>query len=230
MLDLSLVGLIPCFVVSVATMVSFSCSNAAWHLGSLKRVYLRGTLIFMLGFGLWSLEEMGYLLECPAPVSLHSVWHISSAHALMAWSAFLKYHRGRFFGFRVQLKGWWWCPYTVWLPPDQPEQNPMIRHSQPPAQEQRPRASRLIKRRNTYCSPAVTLREPSSTKGRKHDVRALWRGASFLRASMLSWQNDSSFESAHQPPGDDVAGSPSQPGTEHEEARRIPTPHACLDC
>ena len=198
-LDLSILGLIPCFVVSVAIMVSFSCSNAGWHNGPLKRLYLRGTFIFIFGFCLWLLEELGYLFACPAPFSLHSIWHITSAHGLMAWSAFLKYHRGRFFGFRVQLRGWWWCPYTIWLLPDKPEENPIIRHSQAStgfAPQEKP--DRATVRRNTYCSAAVTLRQ-SACQARKYDVRALWRGASFHHASVLDWLHKSSYVSEHQP-------------------------------
>ena len=84
--------------------------------------------------------------------------------------AFLKYHRGLFFGFRVEIRGYWWCPYTVWLEPENPLTNPIIRHSMGI------RASTKRARRNTYLAPKVS-RPPLS-------VKQAWRGESFYPGAL----------------------------------------------
>ena len=149
-------------------------------------------------------EALQSIMPCPAPFTLHSLWHVSSAHALMAWAAFLKYHRGLFFGFRPELRGRWWCPYTVWEEPENPDENPIIRHTRvvgqedddDDAQQQRVTRSRSHRastastsssagrggRRNSYSMPKA--RCGAGTSG---GVRQLWRGASMHRMSSLEW-------------------------------------------
>lgn len=83
-------------------------------------------------------------------------------------TAFLKYHRGRFFGFDVELKGWWWCPYTVWHEPACPNSNPIIRHA------------RASDRRNSYVAPKHQL-----AAGNRYGVRQLWRGKSDFGEHMV---------------------------------------------
>lgn len=109
-------------------------------------------------------------------------------------SALLKYHRGVFFGFRVEIKGWWWCPYTVWHPPETPDENPIVRHASKP--KMLPAGadpdSRLNARRNTCLAQKLArpaLRITDRTTGRS-GIKQLWRGESFYspvlgRASRL---------------------------------------------
>ena len=52
-----------------------------------------------------------------------------AAWPLYTRTCFAKYHRGRFFGFRVELKGHWLCPYAVWLEPDDASSNAIVRHA-----------------------------------------------------------------------------------------------------
>lgn len=47
----------------------------------------------------------------------------------MCMTCFCKYHRGRLFGFKVELRGHWLCPYTVWLEPESLDRNPIARHT-----------------------------------------------------------------------------------------------------
>ena len=169
---------------------------ATWHLGRLKRVFLVGTLIFVMGFVCWMLEELG-AVGC-GPVTLHSMWHVCSSHALMAWTAFLKYHRGLLFGFRPELRGWWWCPFTVWHEPTDPELNPIIRHTRgmrgqqtdAPTESPAPSAADGVRNRrrrfqNSYLMPKVRLKTSApSTAG--SSMRRLWRGAS-LHGDALEW-------------------------------------------
>jgi len=152
-------------------MVSLAYGRATWHLGRVKRVFLRGQVFFLIGTMCWLSEEAG-VLPCPNRFSLHPIWHVCVAHTLMAWSAFLKYHRGLFFGFKVELKGWWWCPYTVWSEPDDPMSNPIIRHAER-GERTNPAAGG---RRNTYL--AAKVQRP--TMGTRGSSRGLWRGASFF--------------------------------------------------
>ena len=115
MLDMQVLMLLPCAAVGFLSMITLAYGQAAWHLGKLKRTFLRGTLTYFVGAACWMLEEQG-LIACPTTFSLHPIWHITSAYALLSWTAFLKYHRGAFFGFRVELEGRWWCPPSSVLP------------------------------------------------------------------------------------------------------------------
>lgn len=82
--DAAVIGLVPGAAVALASMITLAYGNATWHLGHLKRVFLRGTLIFAAGASFWVADEMG-LLPCPSFFGLHALWHLCSAHALMAW-------------------------------------------------------------------------------------------------------------------------------------------------
>jgi len=170
--DMSTLALLPCSAIAVVGMISLAYGRATWHLGRVKRVFMRGTLIFVVGIACWLSEEAG-ALPCPTRFTLHPVWHVCSAHSLMAWSAFLKYHRGLFFGFRVEMKGWWWCPYAVWREPADPMSNPIVRHASGDG------ARYAGGRRNTYLESKMP-RPAMSTRG-------LWRGGSFFcRSSVLA--------------------------------------------
>ena len=190
--DMPIAGLVPVMAVGARYMVALAYGRATWHLGRLKRVFLRGTIIFFLGFMGWMLEEVGGVLACPAPITLHSVWHVCSAHALMAWAAFLKYHRGLFFGFRPELKGWWWCPYTVWREPENADDNPIIRHTRSLSDRTNDDVARTQGRRNSYAMPKARLRplaQEATTGSRRGNVRQLWRGASMHRMSTVWWSD-----------------------------------------
>ena len=94
-------------------------------------------------------------------------------------TTFLKYHRGRFFGFRVQIRHWKCCPYTVWLEPNNPDANPIVKHSKSS------RASAASGRRNTYITPkaarpGLSIASLSRGEGSKNFKQA-WRGESFYQ-------------------------------------------------
>ena len=175
---MSIIMLMPCAVLGLFSMLTLAYGNATWHLGSLKRTFLRGTAAYTLGAICWFAEEQG-ALHCPAIISLHSIWHLTSAYALLSWTAFLKYHRGAFFGFRVELEGRWWCPYAVWYDPSRPDENPMIRHSRPLQARAATGAQKIARRRNTYLEPK--FQAPNAKRG----VSSAWRGMSICRASTL---------------------------------------------
>lgn len=170
-IDISNWGLIPCFGVVILCSFKLLYGDATWHHGPPKRVFLRGTFIFIISWACWCLNEAKLVIACPAPISLHVFWHLGAAHALLAWMAFLRYHRGLFFGFRPEVRGWWWCPFTVWRPPIDAMSNQIIRHSQSRA------AARESGRRNSYTT--AKLRRPSVALTRAKSLRQVWRGESF---------------------------------------------------
>lgn len=198
-----------CFIVATGGMLKLTYSEGAWHLGAVKRTFLRATLFHVVGSICWILESTPYMgnattskgstphlltVVCPAAFSfLHPVWHVCSAQAIMGWIAFLKYHRGLFYGFNVKLRGAWWCPYSVWLEPADANSNPIIRHGR---SKIRARASG---RRNTYVAPKV-LR----TSGERKNWRMTWRGASFLDQATSHMRRASLFA---QPEHDESAGT-----------------------
>ena len=96
-------------------------------------------------------------------------------------SAFLKYHRGHFFGFKVEIRGRWWCPYTVWLAPDDPMSNPIIRHATIIGC---PAAAGPGGRRNTYLMPKLPRPAMNHIRNLRQSglgaVKQLWRGESFF--------------------------------------------------
>lgn len=186
-IDVSTLALLPCSAVALFGMLSLAYGHATWHLGLVKRVFLRGQLIFFVGAACWASEETG-MLPCPMRFSLHPIWHVCVAHTLMAWSAFLKYHRGHFFGFKVEIRGQWWCPYAVWLAPDDPMSNPIIRHA---AIIDCPAAAGRGGRRNTYLLPK--LPRPAMHNIRRLSglgaLKQVWRGESFFDpdAARMQW-------------------------------------------
>ena len=230
--DMPVVGLVPVMGLGLRYMVALAYGKATWHLGRLKRTFLRGTIIFILGFCGWMIEESEVLqsvMPCPAPFTLHALWHVSSAHALMAWAAFLKYHRGLFFGFRPELRGRWWCPYTVWEEPENPDENPIIRHTrvvqddddtQSPTRSPSRRSSTSSTwssagRRNSYSMPKARCRTSygaSAPQRANGGVRQLWRGASMHRMSSLEWLRTSrmSRRASSMSKNDDSIQSPVQ--------------------
>ena len=105
------------FGITLVMFCRLACGKATWHLGALKRIVLRGTAAAFVGTACWFIEQTG-ALPCPAPISLHPVWHLCAAFAMTHWGCFLKYHRGRFFGYRVAIRGYWWCPFATWAEPD----------------------------------------------------------------------------------------------------------------
>lgn len=115
-------------VVMIIVWAKLMTNDATWHLGRLKRTIIRGFFALLLATTFWVLEEAG-VLPCPSVLTLHPLWHIFSAHALLCMTSFCKYHRGRLFGFKVELRGHWLCPYTVWLEPEYTDRNPIVRHT-----------------------------------------------------------------------------------------------------
>lgn len=145
-------------------------NDATWHLGKMKRTIIRGFFALLLATTFWVLEEAG-VVPCPSVITLHPLWHIFSAHALLCMTSFCKFHRGRLFGFKVELRGHWLCPYTVWLEPEYIDRNPIVRHtssSKLPSQKtsitpiagmlpRKTRGSVMVSgkatgRRNSYCT------------------------------------------------------------------------------
>ena len=208
-IDMSIIMLMPCAVLGLFSMLTLAYGNATWHLGSLKRTFLRGTAAYTLGAICWFAEEQG-ALHCPAIISLHSIWHLTSAYALLSWTAFLKYHRGAFFGFRVELEGRWWCPYAVWYDPSRPDENPMIRHSRPLQARAATGAQRIMRRRNTYLEPK--FQAPKVKRG----VSSAWRGMSICRASTLGrfgTDEDHLGADSEETAISSVAANPEQPSS-----------------
>jgi len=115
-------------VIMLFIWAKLMTNDATWHLGKLKRTIIRGFLALLLATTFWVLEEAG-AIPCPSVLTLHPLWHIFSAHALLCMTSFCKYHRGRLFGFNVELRGHWLCPYTVWLEPESTDRNPIVRHT-----------------------------------------------------------------------------------------------------
>ena len=167
-----------CLLVALVCLLKLAYGNAYWHLGHAKRIFLRATFFHCLGILCWFLENTQmHLVHQPGGCDplftlLHPIWHLCEAHALTAWIAFLKYHRGHFYGFEVEFRGKWWCPYAVWLEPadsDRANANPIIRHAR--SQKRATQAGR----RNTYIDPKV-LRT-------SWHARHAWRGQSFFKTS-----------------------------------------------
>ena len=187
MLDMPIVALMPSATLGLVSMITLAYGKATWHLGKLKRVFLRGTLVYIFGALAWTIEEQIGLFSCPRAFTMHSVWHLTSAFSLLSWTAFLKYHRGLFFGFRPELRGYCWCPYVVWLEPEvDPERNPIIRHAHMPSRSPDDN-SRLTNRRNTYVEPKCML--PVGT-GSSTRIKQLWRGQSILASGALAGSTD----------------------------------------
>jgi len=154
-------------------MLMLSYGKATWHLGRLKRLFISATIMIAVGFAVWQLEEGTFLSAwpCPVPISLHTLWHVCAAYSLLAWTAFLKYHRGMFFGFRVELKGRWWCPYVTWSEPLDGSNNPMVRHSSSH------KSARRAGRRNSYITEKAQRPSTASIQ----NIKMAWRGESFFR-------------------------------------------------
>lgn len=177
--------LILCFFIATGGMIKLAYSDATWHLGKAKRVFLRATICHAIGAACWIVESTPYMRKeepettlavgslqvvCPSAFFfLHAIWHVCEAQAIMGWIAFLKFHRGMFFGFDVEMRGHWWCPYSVWLEPIRANENPIIRHARSR------KNARKAGRRNTYVAPKV-----ERSKAQK-DWRQVWRGASFIK-------------------------------------------------
>ena len=175
-----------CAFVATAGMIKLAYGKANWHQGKPKRVFLRATIFHLVGTACWVSESSRLSLAstvggCGTIFSLlHPVWHVCEAQALMGWVAFLKYHRGHFFGFKVKLRGWWWCPFAVWLEPEDEEDanaNPIIRHAR--SQKRAIAAGR----RNTYVDPELI--SSATTWHAKH----AWRGESFVSTSKATGAN-----------------------------------------
>ena len=178
--DPTLLVTIVCAFVATGGMLKLAYGKANSHQGKPKRVFLRATIFHLIGTACWAAESSRMPL---IPISggcgtifsfMHPVWHLCEAQALMGWIAFLKYHRGNFFGFKVKLRGWWWCPFAVWLEPENAEianSNPIIRHAR---SQKRARAAG---RRNTYVDPEMI----SSVSG--WHAKTAWRGDSFVSVS-----------------------------------------------
>ena len=180
--------ILPCAGVILGSMLVLAYGKATWHLGKIKRVFLKGTMANLIGVTCWVVEELG-VLECPAIISLHPMWHVAAAYSLLAWTAFLKYHRGAFLGFKVEIREVCWCPYTIWQEPDNPEDNPIIRHSKTVPKKDNGCSGALNSnggRRNTFLEPKFTTVE-TALGGQSifTRVQTLWRGASFYRASSI---------------------------------------------
>ena len=163
------------FGITLVMFCRLACGKATWHLGALKRIVLRGTAAAFVGTACWFIEQTG-ALPCPAPISLHPVWHLCAAFAMTHWGCFLKYHRGRFFGYRVAIRGYWWCPFATWAEPDASSpgrlsHHPMVRHSSGmlPSPIHTPRASR------TVHEPAIAAAVAAGAGGRRGSVTALAR-------------------------------------------------------
>lgn len=159
-------------------------SKATWHVGRLKRVVLGGVVSFVLSTACWMIEENGYL-PCPTMFTLHPLWHLLSAYALLCWTCFAKYHRGRFFGFDVQIKGRWWCPYVCWTKPDgrSASDNPIIRHSQPDRGDQGRRNSYVTAQYHKRPKQLSSSRSSSGLSQRSQRIKTVWRGGSFFETS-----------------------------------------------
>lgn len=168
--DASIVAMVGCVPEATVAMLALAYGRATWHNGPVKRVCLRGQLFFAVGTVFWLVEETGGLSPwCPMFFSFHPLWHTLSGLGLLSITAFLKYHRGNFYGFRVELRGYWWCPYTVWLEPtDEPERHPVVRHTA--SQQQAARTGR----RNTYLEAQIA-------RPAKKRMAQLWRGQSFYK-------------------------------------------------
>ena len=171
--DVATFGIIPCFIVVMLCSYKLVYGKSTWHEGKPKRVFLIGTFVFVFSFACWIFDHAKILVPCPSPVSLHIIWHLGAAHALMAWMAFLRYHRGRFFGFKPKICGFCWCPYTVWERPDDAMSNPMIRHSQTRKKEGE------SGRRNSYTMPQIRRPSIGFKKNLEQSLRQVWRGESF---------------------------------------------------
>ena len=179
--DASFVATLPSGILILFGSIALVYGRNSWHIGRAKRVFLRGQASCFVAIAVWMSEEAG-LIPCPQAFSMHPIWHVLGAHALISWTALLKYHRGHFYGFRVEIKGRWWCPYTVWHEPDQnPEQHPIIRHSLSRREIQERGAQG---RRNSFLEPK--LERPPLFKGRSGSIRQLWRGESFYQQN--AWQ------------------------------------------
>jgi hypothetical protein len=120
-LDVPLLALVPCLLVGVVWAVrlgtrdALACSVSEAsrdHVKRVNRVGLAGTAVFAVGLLAWLLEERAGL-GCGA-LTLHSLWHACSAHALMGWVAFLSHHRARVCGVGSRLVGPAWAPVVVW--------------------------------------------------------------------------------------------------------------------
>ena len=159
-------------------------SKATWHVGRLKRVVLGGVISFVLSVTCWMIEEGGYL-PCPTTFTLHPLWHLLSAHALLSWTCFAKYHRGRFFGFDVQIKGRWWCPYVCWTKPDgrSASDNPIIRHSQPDRGDSGRRNSYVTAQYHKRPKQLSSSRSSSGLSERSQRIKTVWRGGSFFETN-----------------------------------------------
>ena len=109
-------------------------------------------------------------MPCPSVLTLHPLWHIFSAHALLCMTSFCKYHRGRLFGFKVELRGHWLCPYTVWLEPESIDRNPIVRHtssSQLPVPPQRGASKRMS---ITVIAGEIAGRVPTPRRAQRGSV------------------------------------------------------------
>ena len=62
------------------------CADSSWHVGQLKRVILRAFVAFILACLCWFAEELGFT-PCPSAFTLHWLWHVLSAYALLGWCA-----------------------------------------------------------------------------------------------------------------------------------------------
>ena len=183
--DIPLIGFLPVScVIAFISMLILAYGRNTWHMGLAKRTLIRGVLVCLVGVACWVVEEAG-LMPCPSMFTLHPVWHITMAYALVAWSAFLKYHRGMFYGFKVEIKGYWWCPYTVWTEPEEgalADSHPVVNHSRGlrSGSIDKKTGRRKDGRRNTYLAPK--LQRPNLGISRFSAIAQVWRGHSFYRA------------------------------------------------
>tara|TARA_B100000767_G_scaffold261741_1_gene273686 strand:- start:397 stop:1092 length:696 start_codon:yes stop_codon:yes gene_type:complete len=156
-------------VILIFVWAKLMTNDATWHLGKLKRTIIRGFFALVLATIFWLLEEAG-AMPCPSVLTLHPLWHIFSAHALLCMTSFCKYHRGRLFGFKVELRGHWLCPYTVWLEPESIDRNPIVRHtssSQLPVPPQRGASKRMS---ITVIAGEIAGRVPTPRRAQRGSV------------------------------------------------------------
>ena len=83
-MDMTATGIPVVGGIALIVMLRLTYRRSSWHVGVVKRILLRATFIHLLGAVLWVVEE-SKLMPCPYPITFHSVWHLCSAHSLVAW-------------------------------------------------------------------------------------------------------------------------------------------------